>query len=861
MPGPFGPGTVASVPGCGESSPAGRYRCGVNASGSRRTSRRSAAGLLAALALASSVAVGGHRATAQSDPGPGEGIGQLAELVAATDAPIGVSGETAVEALEASGTTEVAAANAGMEPDELLEELVHDPSMFVAADARVGYIDRLEAPTSDPRTAQLSAPAGVDVFDLNSRPSSGKVIYLDVDGHTTTDDFWTSIPEFEPTAAPYVSPPGTGAQRDAIYEIWSRVAEDYLPFDVNVTTRDPGVEGLRRTSPADQNYGQRIVISPTIQPWLGSGTLGIALLDVFDEAQDYSAFVFTPRLGPAGIAEAAAHEAGHTLGLSHDGTRSGDEYYGGHRDWAAIMGNPIGRAVTQWSRGEYEDANNREDDIAEIAAYTGFRADDHACVRLIESTSTTAGAIGAGGDVDVFAVDLGVGPATVALRPGLAEGSNLHAQVTVRDAAGVALNARPSIVTNWQSAVAFDVAVAGRYTIEVGSTGWLTPVDGFSTYGSLGAYTLQVTGADTADGPAPACVATSGFTAVPPARLLDTRIGLGGARRLPAGGRIALQVTGRGGVPVGATSAVLNVAAVGPAGPGFLTTFPCTPSRPTASTVNFRAGQVIANTTIATLSPSGQVCVYAHAATDVVVDVTGWLGQGSGSKFTAVGPTRVMDTRTGLGGATRLSPGGTARLVIPSLPAGTTAVALNVTSTAASGPGFATVYPCATGRPRTSTINYVAGATRPNNTIVGVDGGVCIYSLNATEIVVDLVGYFGSGGSSYLPTAPTRLLDTRESGGSLRPATAVSYRPAIAALGTYSAMSAAVNVTAVGHGASGFVTTFDCGVRGTTSTLNAVVGEVNANGAIVPLGNGLDSCVYTQPGGNLVVDLNGWWVR
>jgi hypothetical protein len=834
----------------------------VNASGARRTKRRSAAGLLVAFVLASSIAAAGHRATAQSASGPDDPVSELAGLVAAAGHPLGVSGADAVEILEESGATDLAAEHAGMDPDELLEELVHDPSMFVAPDARVGYVDRLSVSelgsTAAASGALLTAPADVDVFDLSSRPSSGKVIFLDVDGHTTTDDFWTSIAPFEPNAAPYVIPPGTTAQRDAIYEIWSRVAEDYLPFDVNVTTRDPGVDGLRKSSPSDQDYGQRIVISPT--NWLGPGTLGIALLDVFDESQDYSAFVFTPGLNPAAIAEAAAHEAGHTLGLSHDGTSS-DEYYRGHGNWAPIMGNPIGRAVTQWSRGEYADANNREDDIAEIARYTGFRADDHVCVRPVAATSVTAGVIGAGGDVDLFAVDLGVGPATITLRPALAQGSNLHAQVTVRDATGAALNSRPSLVTAWQSSVAIDVAVPGRYTIEVGSTGWLTTVTGFGTYGSLGAYTLEVSGASTTAAPPPPCVATSGFSAVAPDRLLDTRSGFGGARRIPAGGLIALQVTGRGGVPVGATAAVLSVVAVEPDGPGFLTVFPCSATRPTAASLNFVGGQVIANTAIATLSPSGQVCIYAHAQTDVVVDVTGWLEQGTGSKFNSVGPSRVMDTRTGLGGATRLPAGGTVQVRLPSVPGTATAVALNVATTAATGPGFATVYPCATGRPRTSTINYVAGATRPNNTIVGLDGGVCIYSLNSTEIVVDLVGYFAPTGSSYLPTVPTRLLDTRRFGGALLPATEVSYRPAIAALGTYSATSAAVNVVAVGHVAPGFVTTYDCTARGTTATVNAVVGEVNANGAIVPLGNGLDSCLFTKSGGNLVVDLNGWWVR
>jgi hypothetical protein len=84
----------------------------------------------------------------------------------------------------------------------------------------------------------------------------------------------------------------------------------------------------------------------------------------------------------------------------------------------------------------------------------------------------------------------------------------------------------------------------------------------------------------------------------------------------------------------------------------------------------------------------------------------------------------------------------------------------------------------------------------------------------------------------------------------------------VAALGSATAVSAAVNVTATGHARAGFVTTYNCATRPNTSSLNAVVGEVNANGAIVPLAsNGRDSCLFTQSGGHLVVDLNGWWVR
>ena len=729
----------------------------------RRVKCRALVGLVVA-----SVAIGGHHVAAEtppeSPPGSEASVEGLAELVADGADLVGLTGEEAVAALDDTGTTELAAENAGMEPEELVEELLEDSTMFVTSDAMVGYVD--EAPPSDRLTGSeplvasaLAAPAGVDVFNLQSRPTSGKVIYLDVDGHFTSAPFPTAAATYQPNAAPYIDPASaTADQRDALYEIWRRVSEDYLPFDVNVTTRDPGVEGLRKTSPTDQAYGQRVVISPT--NWAGETTRGLALVDVFADPVDYSAFVFTAGVSPRAIAEAVSHEAGHTLGLQHDGTTTGAEYYDGHGDWASIMGRSTStRAlITQWSKGEYTNANNLQDDIVEIAMYTGFREDDHACTRLVNSVSTTDGTIGAGGDVDVFAVDLGAGPAAVTLRPALTAGSNLHAKVTVRDATGLAFDKSPAVVESWTSAVAFDVPRPGRYTIEVEPTGWLTPTTGFSTYGSMGAYTLEVNGSPTAAGGPPPCAATSEFTSVAPARLLDTRNGEGGSYRILQGEQIALQVSGRGGVPVGAAAAVFSVVAVDPSGPGFLTTFPCTSGRPTASTVNFVARQIVANTAIATLSASGQLCIYAHSSTDVVVDVTGWLGRTAGSKFNPVVPTRMMDTRIGQG-ATRLAAGATVQ--VPGLPAGATAVALNVTSDAASGPGFATVYPCASGLPRTSTVNYVAGDTRPNNTIVGTNGGVCIYSMTSTEIIVDLLGYFGPTGLAYLPTAPLRLIDTR----------------------------------------------------------------------------------------------------
>ena len=72
--------------------------------------------------------------------------------------------------------------------------------------------------------------------------------------------------------------------------------------------------------------------------------------------------------------------------------------------------------------------------------------------------------------------------------------------------------------------------------------------------------------------------------------------------------------------------------------------------------------------------------------------------------------------------------------------------------------------------------------------------------------------------------------------------------------------SASVNVTALDQPAAGFVTTFDCVTLRETSTLNPGPGAVTANGAIVPITTGDRSCLLSSSGGNLIVDLNGWWV-
>ena len=513
-------------------------------------------------------------------------------------------------------------------------------------------------------------------------------------------------------------------------------------------------------------------------------------------------------------------------------------------------------------------ANNFEDDLSIIAngrngsPGAGYRPDDHGntagAPTVVPSNGVFSGNIGNTGDRDVFAVDVLDGTLTVQLRPptGEASWSNLAARVIVRNSLGnVIASGTPDVASGWIIDLA-PAVLAGRYTIEVEPVGWLTASTGFTTYGSLGAYEVAITAPQ---GPTPLPPGTSAFTPMTPTRLVDTRNNVGAVGRVAAGRQVVVQVADGVRVPADATAAVVNVAAVNPSAAGFVTVYPCSDGVPDTSTLNYVAGQTVANTTIAALSPSGQLCAWTFAETDILVDITGWLSPSRASLLTPIGPTRVVDTRSNVGGV-RLAAGQTLPVDLNAVvPAGSSAVAVNVTAVNAAAPGFLTVFPCAGAPPNTSTVNYVGNEARPNNTIVGLSSGrICVFSDQATDVLVDLLGSFAAEGLAYQPTAPVRVLDTRRTG-TLVAGGVAAYSVSAAGLGAQVPGAAYVNVTAANHTVDGFVTTYDCVTRRDTSTLNQKVGQATANGAIVPL-SALQSCGWTFGGGDLIVDLNGWWV-
>ena len=798
-------------------------------------------------------------------------------------------GQDGVDTLERRGLLDDAADNAGLDVDELVDGLVSDDSMFVSSELMVGYIEDAftaaagqAAPGHETSGAAAAHLAG-DVFSLSSRPSSPRTIFLDFDGYTTVATAWNSAMGIaEIVSAPYDvgGTPGvfTDSERNNINAIWQRVADDFAPFDVNVTTVDPGVEGLRRTSAGDPTFGQRVVV--TTSNWytakFGQAIGGIAYVGVFGSNSDLPAFVFSNQTAggaPWAVADVASHEAGHTFGLRHDGhTTPGrtDEYYQGHGGWSPIMGAALSDRITQWSRGEYSGSNQTQDDLALIASRAGVIADDvadeAAAAPTIGSSSSVEGRLTASSDVDSFNVDVIAGAFSVTVQP-TSKNSNLFARVAVVDVAGATvLAAAPDGLEAW-TATATGMLPAGRYTVRVSPASHLTPSSGFSSYGSLGVYQLIVNAGSGSSPPSSittraASGAGSRFTAVTPTRLLDTRSGVAGATRLAANAIVRVTIGTRGGVPTDAVAAALNVVAVSPSAPGFLTVFPCTSTVPDVSVLNFGSGQTVANSTIATLDAVGDVCISASAAADVIVDVTGWLGPTGSSRLQQIGPVRAVDTRVGVGGARRLAAGSTTVFDLGGhVPAATAAVAVNLTAVEPAQAGYVTAFPCDGGRPDTSSVNFAQGETRPDNAVVAISQGryLCVYADTGTDLLLDVTGAMNPMGLSYLPAAPTRLIDTRR----LAPVPAngvARYGIRAAALGERSARAASVNVAAVNHPTQGFTTTFDCATRRDTSTLNQVAGEVSANGAIVPVGSAGASCVFSDSGGDVIADLTGWWI-
>jgi hypothetical protein len=327
------------------------------------------------------------------------------------------------------------------------------------------------------------------VPSLSSNPAAAVKLYLDFDGAAATTWGSYSVP-----ATPAYDQDGdatafSDAEQASIREIWARVAEKYSPFNLDVTTVDPGSYPLGKVL--------RVVVGGA-GAWSGGTYGGLSYVGSFTAGPNTS-WVFPQNLGGGNAfytAEAIAHESGHGFGLQHQSTYNSTtktaEYNTGDSLRAPIMGSSYFAQRGLWWNGTSSVSSTTvQDDMARIAATSngfGYRADDHgSSLAAADALLTSAGGSVTGSgiierttDADYFKFITGGG--TVSLFASVVTaGATLDLKLALYSSGG-ALVASADTASLGES-LTLDLA-PGTYYLSVASEG---------NYGDVGQYTLSGT--------------------------------------------------------------------------------------------------------------------------------------------------------------------------------------------------------------------------------------------------------------------------------------------------------------------------------------------------------------------------------
>jgi hypothetical protein len=362
------------------------------------------------------------------------------------------------------------------------EVICQDMPRAPTASAAVATNNPVEMPPLRPDNEPILGPTyNSNIVSLQSYPGSSAVLLLDFfGGYTPT---WGGVAYSKPA----------NVNNTTIKDLWKRVAEDYMPFNINVTT------DIKVYQAAPANSRQRCCFTDT--PVTAAGVAYIGSWNWGSDTPCWSVY----SSGKNG-AEVGAHEPGHTLGLGHQGSISStatNEYYSGQGSgatgWAPIMGVGYYQPVSSWAKGEYQYANNTQDELAVISTQNNnvtYRPDDTgstlATSRYLEIftnfSASAEGVIERTGDTDAFQFTTTGGQVTLTANP-VADWADLALMATLADSSDtiIASNNPQSVL----SATISSNLPAGTYTFRVTGAGRNDPfTTGFSAYASLGYYSI-----------------------------------------------------------------------------------------------------------------------------------------------------------------------------------------------------------------------------------------------------------------------------------------------------------------------------------------------------------------------------------
>ena len=390
-------------------------------------------------------------------------------------------------------------------------------------------------------------------------------------------------------------------------------------------------------------------------------------------------------------------------------------------------------------------------------------------------------------------------------------------------------------------------------------------------------------------------IALEVFEPLQPTRVADTRSNIGnvGTNKIGNGASggtpLTFKITGIGNIPTTGVSAVsLNITAVntqvGDEG-GYLKVYPCASGQPDVSNLNFVSNQTIANAVIVPVDTNGNICIYVYGQAHILIDTNGWFA--NSVNFTTITPTRVTDTRLDIGnvGTNKIGDGASGGTPLTfkiigtgNIPTeGVSAVSLNITAVntqVGDEGGYLKVYPCASGQPDVSNLNFVSNQTIANAVIVPVDtnGNICIYVYGQAHILIDANGWFANS-VNFTTITPTRVADTRSNIGNVGTnkigdgasgGTPLTFKiTGTGNIPTTGVSAVSLNITAVNTqvgNVGGYLKVYPCASgQPDISNLNFVSNQTIANAVIVPVDTNGNICIYVYGKAHILIDANGWF--